>query len=70
MPWLQVQKQGHLTDDAASRTELHNLADRFHTVLKNPIDTGRLASECRRPSAMEGFKCLGVFDERGGTRLW
>ena len=45
----QVQKQGHLSDDAASHKELHNLADRFHTVLKNPIDTGRLASARVRP---------------------
>ena len=42
---LQVQKTGHLTDDNASRTELHNLADRFHTVLTHPIDTKRLAGK-------------------------
>ena len=38
-----MQKSGHFTDDNASRTELHNLADRFHTVLTHPIDTKRLA---------------------------
>ncbi len=41
--YWQVQKSGHFTDENASRTELHNLADRFHTVLTHPIDTKRLA---------------------------
>lgn len=42
MHWPGAQR-GHIEEDGASKQELHKLADRFHTVLKNPIDTTTLS---------------------------
>lgn len=42
---VQARKTGHLEGDGASKQELHKLADRFHTVLKNPIDTTTLRGD-------------------------
>ncbi|EIE19778.1 hypothetical protein COCSUDRAFT_58507 [Coccomyxa subellipsoidea C-169] len=43
--WEEARKTGHLEGDGASKQELHKLADRFHTVLKNPIDTTTLRGD-------------------------
>ena len=56
---MQARKTGHIEDEPASKQELHKLADRFHTVLKSPIDTTSLAGQVQKPAVQsEGnFKC-------------
>jgi hypothetical protein len=41
----QARHTGHIEEEGASRQELHKLADRFYTVLHNPIDTTSLPGD-------------------------